>query len=499
MVKILSVEQIRAADAFTIQHEPINSWALMERAASKLFDWIQANYTQERQIVLFCGSGNNGGDGLALARMLHEAGFKVQVYLLELGKLSKDCKLNLEKLPLSYEILDAKNFEFEVPAHTLIIDAIFGTGLNRKVSGFSAQVIQSINQTNAEVIAVDMPSGLFAENNEENDSRSIIQAKSTLSFQFPKLAFLLPENSAFVGSWQLLDIGLHPTYIQETDSNHFYITQVDAVSMLKHRNRFSHKGTFGHAVILAGSKGKVGAALLASKACLRSGVGLLSIQSPAIAYPILQSQVPEAMVLADKHEEYIAELKPEIFKHTIAIGPGIGMDEQTQLLLKRIIQETNQPLVLDADALNILAENRTWLSFLPQGTIITPHPGEFKRLVGDWSSDFDRLQKQIDFAQKFGIYVVLKGQHSSVACPNGEVYFNSTGNPGMATGGSGDALTGIIVSFLAQNYAPKEAAILGVYVHGLAGDITAEKWGEISMLPSDLIESLADAFKHLNA
>ena len=499
MVKIFSVEQIRAADAYTIQHEPIDSWALMERAASKLFDWIQAYSNQERAIALFCGSGNNGGDGLALARMLHEAGFNVQVFLLELGPLSNDCDKNLQKLPIDYVKLSNENTDFEIDSNSLIIDAIFGTGLNRKVGGFAAQVIQTINQRNAEVIAIDMPSGLFAENNEENDSRSIIQAKYTLSFQFPKLAFLLPENSAFVGNWQLVDIGLHPTYIQETDSNHFYITHVDAVSMLKHRNRFAHKGTFGHAAILAGSKGKVGAALLASKACLRSGVGLLSIQSPAVAYSILQSQVPEAMVLADMHEDYIAELKPEIFNYTLAIGPGIGMAEPTQLLLKRIIQETNQPLVLDADALNILAENKTWLSFLPQGTILTPHPGEFRRLVGDWNSDFERLQKQIDFAKKFGIYVVLKGQHTSIACPNGEVYFNSTGNPGMATGGSGDALTGIIVSFLAQNYAPKEAAILGVYVHGLAGDIAAENWGEISMLPSDLIDSLADAFKHLNA
>ncbi|MEQ8908870.1 MAG: NAD(P)H-hydrate dehydratase [Vicingaceae bacterium] len=501
MVKIFPVEKIREADQYTIENEPIKSVDLMERAAGRAFEWLEKHFLKTDHtphFYVFCGIGNNGGDGLVLARLLHEKGVKVSVYLVELSKnYSEDFQTNLNRLPFEVLRLTEKKVDFALADNHLVLDALFGTGLSRKVEGFAAQVIEEINRQSKLTIAIDIPSGLFAEDNSENEAQLIVKAAHTLTFQFPKLSFLFPQNRIFVGEWHIIDIGLSAEYIQRTASIHSYLLLDDAKRMLKPRTKFAHKGTHGRALLLAGSKGKMGAAVLSAKACLRSGLGLLTLQVPEVGYSILQSQVPEAMVEVDNCQTHLTDLKRELAFDALGIGPGIGQAEETQKLLKLLIQECSLPMVIDADALNILSENKTWLSFLPKGSILTPHPGEFKRLVGEWESDFNRHELLRDFAQKFGLFVVLKGANTAVACPDGKVYFNSSGNPGMASGGSGDALTGVLTALLAQGYAPEQAAILGVFVHGLAGDLAANKLGEIGMLPSDLIEALPYAFKLL--
>lgn len=500
MVKIYSVEQIRAADQYTIEHEPISSVDLMERAATQAFKWIEERYLQsvkQREFVVFCGPGNNGGDGLVIARLLHEAKQSVKVYELALGDQSHDYRLNRERYQGEKESLSPEAHQFEISEQAIVLDCILGTGLSRKVAGFTTEVIKGINQAAAEVIAIDIPSGLFAEDNSDNEAQLIVKAKHTLSFQFPKLAFLFPQNAIFVGQWHLIPIGLSEKYIQQTPTKHLLVSQSGLAQLLKQTKSFAHKGNNGRALIMAGSKGKMGAAILAARACLRSGVGLLNVQVPKHALTILQTAVPEAMVTPDECEDHISQIKRELKLEAIGIGPGIGQVEATQNLLKLLIQESSVPMVFDADALNILAENPTYLAFIKAGNILTPHPGEFKRLVGEWKSDFERLQFLKDFAQRHKQIVVLKGRYTSIAIPDGTVYFNTTGNPGMATGGSGDALTGVLTALLAQGYTAAEAAILGVYVHGLAADLAAEKLGTIGMLPSDLIEALPYAFRLL--
>ena len=502
MIELFSAEQIRAADEYTIENESIASVDLMERAAQKCFEWIEKHIIEpkkKKQFAIFCGTGNNGGDGLVIARKLLEANQNVQVFIVELSKnYAPDFKTNLERLELTPNYLNAEQRNFEIDESAIIIDAIFGTGLSRVVEGFSAEAIEKINQQNQLTLAIDLPSGLFADEGIIEKNQCIVKADITLSFQFPKTAFLFPECGIFVGDWFLLDIGLHNEYIQKTVTSNFFVTLDDAKTILKPRNSFAHKGNFGTALIMAGSKGKVGAAVLAAKACLRSGVGLLTLQVPECTYTILQTAVPEAMVETDENPNFLTELKRDLKFFALGIGPGIGLEKETQNLLKLLIQQSSSPMVLDADALTILAENKTWLSFLPKGSILTPHIGEFKRLVGNFESTKERLKMQEEFAQKYQLYLIVKGQHTAIACPNGTVYFNSSGNPGMASGGTGDALTGILTGLLAQHYSPEQAAILGVYLHGLAGDLVAENLGEAAMLASDLIDSIGAAYKRLN-
>jgi NAD(P)H-hydrate epimerase len=502
MLKLFSVDQIREADRYTIANEPIASIDLMERAALAIFKWIEERYSANKTQLEFhvvCGAGNNGGDGLALARILHEAAYVVSVSIFETENYSEDHQINRERLPLEPTMLNMEQGLPELKQETLIIDAIFGTGLSRKTEGAYAAVIQELNAIKRIILSIDIPSGLFAENNAANDPKSILRATYTLSFQFPKLSFLLPENSSYVGDWSVLDIGLSEDYIAKTETPYFYIGLEDirAISRGK-RQAYAHKGNFGHALLLAGSRGKMGAVVLAAKACLRSGVGLLTLQCPSQGEVILQTTVPEAMCNSDENETHLSELKPLHRYSALGVGPGIGMEEETQALLKVLIQQQPSALVLDADALNILAKNSTWLSFLPKGSILTPHPGEFKRLVGNWDNDYERLQLQREFAQRYGLYVLVKGRNSSIATPEGRVFFNSTGNPGMASGGSGDVLTGIITALLAQGYQAQEAIILGVYVHGLAGDLAAEELGEQSLIASDIIAALPEAFSLVN-
>lgn len=505
-MKILKIQQIREADEYTIVHEPISSIDLMERAARKCFEWILSKFTTDFHFYIFCGKGNNGGDGLAIARMLANSNHTMTVLLVEHSlQSSHDFTINLDRLKKdsaqnpSVSIFSVTN---EQDLQTLdlnrekavVIDAILGSGLNKVPEGITALTIDFINQLPFTKISIDIPTGLFADDNSENNFKHIVNADYTLTFQMPKYSFLFPETGKYAGEFEVLDIGLHKSFIQEATTLNFYITQEVANGIIKKRNKFSHKGTYGHALIMGGSYGKVGAALLSAKACLRTGCGLVTAYIPKCGYDAFQSSFPECMVITSDQEKYINSFFPKMDFDAIGIGPGIGMEKDTQNALKFFIQNNTAPVVYDADAINSLAENKTWLSFIKPGSIFTPHPKELERLTGKAKDSTERLQLASDFAFKYNCYVVLKGAHTCVVCPDKTFYFNSTGNPGMATAGSGDVLTGIITSLLAQGYTSKEACILGVYIHGLAGDVAAQKTSMESLIAGDIIENLNHPF-----
>ncbi len=497
-MKIVPVAKIREADEYTIHNEPIASIDLMERAATNLYTSIKTGLAKGQRIHIFAGIGNNGGDGLVLARLLQHDGFNVKTWIVQYSdQCSPDFQINLERLKENISFIKSESDIPAVEADELIIDAIFGSGLNRPVSGFTAKLIDSLNQSGAVVIAVDMPSGLFADKAVDLKKHSIIKADYTYSFMFPKLAFLMPENDLYVGRWEVVPIGLHPDFVDHVEVKNRLIETVYINSMLRHRPKFSHKGTYGHALLIAGSKTKMGAAILSAGACLRSGAGLLHVHLPVGNHTALQSIYPEAMISFDDNETHFSWLPDLSPYNAIAIGPGLGTHHDTANALKLLIQESQVPMVFDADALNILADNKTWLSFLPAGSILTPHPKEFERLAGKFDDSYERLQLQIDFSIRYKSYVVCKGAHTSITTPQGQCWFNTTGNPGMATGGSGDVLTGLILGLLAQQYKPFEAALLGVFLHGLSGDIAADEMGMEALIASDLINCIPKAFTKL--
>ena len=465
-MKILSIDKIREADRYTIEHEPISSEGLMERAAGQVFEWLMAHIKKENKVKVFCGYGNNGGDGMVVARRLTKAGIPNQVYM----------------LPDLHSALDFPTFDDD----EIIIDALFGSGLNRPVEGGAAELINYLNQQNAIRISIDIASGLFADT--PSPAAAIFKPDYTLTFQMPKLAFMMPENDPYVGQLEILDIQLHPQFLLQVETNNFLVDNELIKPIIHRRTKFSHKGTYGHALMVAGSEGKTGAAILGAKSCLRTGVGLLSVKLPQSAWTPLQTALPEAMIQVDD--------KLEAFS-AIGVGPGLGKDEDAQRMVRHLIQDAKVPLVMDADALNILSENPTWLSFLPPKTILTPHPKEFERLFGKTSNSFERLELQREMAVKHNVIIVLKGANTATAMPNGTVFFNSTGNPGMATAGSGDVLTGMILSLLAQRYSSEEAAVLGVYLHGLAGDLAAEKMGQEAVIASDITNHIGNAYLSL--
>lgn len=489
-MKILSVAQIRLLDAYTIAHEPIASVDLMERAAQAFVVWLCSNYDTTTPIHIFCGKGNNGGDGLAIARLLICKNYKVQVTVINhTDKPSDDFQINESRLaqllPINYI---SSEEEWKNPSeNALIIDSILGSGLSRPVSGIVQAVIQRINSSGLKIVSVDIASGLFADQlNDPNDT--IIKPETTITFQLPKLAFLFPENELFVGNWKTAPIGLNEKFIKNESSIYYYTDDTSEVIHRKTRQKFAHKGTFGHALLLAGSYGKIGAAVLSARACLYSGTGLLTIHSPACGYSILQSSVPEAMVSVDQQEKVISNLPPLNSYKAIGFGPGVGQSFRTLAVLKKLLTTSQVPMVLDADVLNLLSSNRELLKLLPKNTILTPHPREFERLAGVCKNSFERLHKAIDFAKKYQVIICLKGAHTAVVLSDGSVHFNSTGNAGMATGGSGDVLTGLIMGLLAQGYESDHAARLGVYLHGKAGDDAVQHSFSGTIIASDIIK-----------
>ncbi|MGQ1785020.1 MULTISPECIES: NAD(P)H-hydrate dehydratase [unclassified Saccharicrinis] len=504
-MKILTPQQIRELDQFTIDNEPIASIDLMERAAQSCMDWMVSNIDATSYYV-FAGTGNNGGDGLAIGRMLDAFPFNKKVFLIQFSdKLSKDANANYKHLQKTdanclQKIEFLKDIDFEkIEPDAIIIDAIFGSGLNRPVEGLAKLVIDKINQLPNKIISIDIPSGLLAEYDEDHtNQQSIVKADITLTFQMPKLSFLFPENSEFVGQWHVLDIGLLSEYIEEQQDLHLLVEKYFISSIHKSRPKHSHKGNFGHALLIAGSYGKMGAAILAAKACLKSGVGLLTAHVPHWGYNIIQTAIPEAMTSIDRSEMIFTEFPELNGYNAIGIGPGLDKKRNTVLAFEEMLDKIEeQTLVVDADGLNILSENKKLLNKLPQHTILTPHPKEFERLAGSWKNDMHKLKLLKEFCQQNNVITVLKGAHTITCLPDGKCYFNNTGNPGMATAGSGDVLTGIILALLAQRYSPDKAAIMGVYVHGKAGDIGLRHESEESLLASDIISSLGEAFKRV--
>jgi len=501
-MKILPVELIREADAYTIKNEPIASIDLMERAAYQCFKWIKKVVRRDAPINIFCGPGNNGGDGLVISRLLIADGYHVVTIILRISnKFSPDFITNLERLEKSkkaviYNVTTLQDLP-DIPDGSIIIDAIFGSGLSKPIEGFAAEVIRLINDTNSTRIAIDIPSGLYADQHSALPKAAIVKADYTLTFQYPKLSFLFAENEHYVGKWIVLPIGLMDEATKDKEIRNFTIDRADAFSLLKSRTQFSHKGHFGHALLIAGSYGKTGAAVLAAQAALRSGAGLVTAHLPASSRQIMQTAAPEVMVSIDNNDRFISHHPDLSLFNTIAIGPGLGLAKETQQTLKLLIQNATVPLLFDADALNILAENKTWISFIPPLSIFTPHPKEFERLFGKFANAFERNKRQIEFSVMHRIYIVLKGAFTSISTPDGKCFFNTTGNPGMATGGSGDVLTGVILGLLAQGYHPQEAAILGVYLHGLAGDIASKDKSQEAMIAGDITENLGAAFKKI--
>lgn len=502
--KILLAEQIQRLDAETITNEPIASIDLMERAALACVNWLLINTNKKCIYKIFCGLGNNGGDGLAIARLLLQHGCEVDVFILRYAdKSSNDFYANEQRLHLLNPHLLTDIFSpTELPyihPTDIVIDAVFGIGLSRTIDNpLIIQYIQHVNSCTANTIAIDVPSGLQI-NQIHQVSSHIIAANHTLSFQFVKLPFLFSANAPWVGEWHVLPIGLCSKSTVAMPTNMFFVTKEAIQPFVKTKSTFSHKGHFGNALLISGSYGKIGASILAAKACLRSGVGLLTLLLPSCGYSIAQISVPEAMVISDVHAETCSQL-PTLSNYTaIGIGPGLGTQPATAAMLLQLLQSATQPLVLDADAINIIAAHPQWLKLLPRNTIITPHVKEFARLTHATENEAERYQLQVEFAITHQIIVVLKGAYTCIALPNGQVFFNSTGNVGMAKGGSGDALTGIIVSLLAQGYNQAHAAIIGVWVHGMAGDKAAAAIGRTSMLASDTITYLNEAFNLLES
>ncbi len=491
---VYAAAEMQEWDAYTIANEPISSWQLMERAASKCVEWL-INKFPNSGFAIFCGPGNNGGDGLAIARLLSNAGKDVSVWVVNAtSKCSADHLTNRNLLQLPVLDMTSKNDLIKPPSDYVIIDALFGTGLKKTLSDIYANCVEFINQSQNTVVSIDLPSGLMA--NEMSEGR-IVKANYTLTFQVPKLALLLPSSAEFVGEFFVLDIQLHPDFLKQHPASSNLISKSYIQQLLRQPKRFDHKGSNGHALLVAGAASKYGAAVMSVKAALRSGVGLLTAHVPAHAEYILQTTCPEAMLSLDTHQDLVSNILVLKTYTAIGLGPGLGTDELTMQAIKNLMLITTSNLLLDADAINTLSLHPEWLSALPPNTILTPHVKEFERLVGPCQNPFERHQRQRDFSKKYKVYLILKGAFSCLTTPEGKAYFNSTGNPGMAKGGSGDVLTGVITALLAQQYNSETAALIGMYVHGLAGDLAAKQLGEVSMNASDTIEYLPEAFKSL--
>lgn len=497
-MKILSAEEIKQWDQYTIAHEPVASIDLMERAAAECVKWLEENNYTSNHFNIFCGKGNNGGDGLAIARMLAGKDCNVVVSILEFGhKGTEDFQQNLSRLhqlpQVEIRFIQIEENFYPLNKDDIVIDALFGSGLNRGLEGVTAKLVEHINDSGCEVIAIDIPSGLFVDRSSKGNT--IINATHTLSFQVFKPAFLIAENGDLVGEVHILDIGLHPDFYESVKPKYELTDKNIIHSIYRPRKNFAHKGNFGHALMVAGSYGKIGAAVLSAKACLRSGVGLLTCHIPKCGYDVLQSSVTEAMVMTDFNSSFLTKTEDDLSRYdAIGIGPGIGTASETKMLLREIFDAYRHPIILDADALNILASQKDLMKLIPPGSILTPHPKEFERLFGATANDFDKKELTLQKAKELNVIIVLKGHHTLIATPDGKAFFNSTGNAGMATGGSGDVLTGILTGLLAQGYSSIETAILGVYLHGLAGDFAAEKLSMEAMVAGDIIESLGEAF-----
>lgn len=493
-MKIFNANQIRAWDDYTINHEPILSIDLMERAATSCVQWIRVHFPNYRDITIICGRGNNGGDGLAIGRLLHESGYNIKLFVLEGQKYgSAEFESNLlrykeiAEITFINSILDLSG----IISGEIIIDALFGTGLSKPVEGLVQSIVEYINSSDGIIISIDVPSGLFTDSFQSETA--IIKATHTLSFQQVKFSFLLPESICYTGSVHILDIGLSKDYYYETKSSFEYLDRDLIKSIYRKRLANSNKGTYGHSLIVAGSYGMMGAAVLSVKACLKSGAGKVTAIVPKIGYKIMQISAPEAMVIVSGKRN-LGETDSLENYNSIGIGPGIGRNENYKDLLYQVFSESKKPVVIDADALYQLGLSNELFENIPAGSILTPHPKEFEHLFGASENGFSAIEIALMKAASYNIFIILKGHYTFIACPDGRGYFNSTGNAGMATGGSGDVLTGIITGLLAQGYNSQEAAILGIYLHGKAGDLAALSLSEEALIAGDIVNYMGQAF-----
>lgn len=499
-MKLFSKDQIYEGDKLTTERQNISSTELMERAGTQIFNWIHTRMQGAQvPIHVFCGIGNNGGDGLVLARHLFTHGYNVNTYIVNCSdKRSKDFLINYDRIKnvtKKWPIMLSCKEEFSeivIGVDDIIVDAIFGIGLNRPPNEWVQNLFQKFRDSKAFTLSIDMPSGLFTDKAVHNE-KAVVHANYTLSFQSPKLAFFLPETEKYTVQWEVLDIGIDRDYLMQTETEVELISKHEVLPMYKPREKFAHKGDFGHVMILGGSYGKIGAVNLASRAALSSGAGMVTAYTPKCGYQSLQTAVPEVMVITDEDETHITNIKFDLEPTVIGVGVGLETTARTAKTFEAFLKSNKTPLVIDADGLNILSKKKTLLKLLPEKTILTPHPKELERLIGKWSSDFEKLKKVKTFSKKHNVIVLIKGAHS-ITIYEDKLYVNTTGNPGMATAGSGDVLTGIISGLIAQGYESLAATIFGVYLHGKAADIALEDYGYQSLIASHIIETIGDAY-----
>ena len=475
MKTLLTSAQMRTADEFTIINTPITSLKLMERAANAFVDaFLLDGYTTDIPIAIFCGKGDNGADGLVIARLLIAKGFsKISVNVVDFSEKQRDnFTVNLEKLKSNnIDILYInKPNQIYVDPKAIVVDAIFGSGLNKPLAGDFELLVRVINDLGNKIYAVDVPSGFFTDG-EMSASYNGIRAFKTICFQRPKINFYFPESSAATKCFSTVNIGLSEKYLMNVATTFFLTEKKDIKKMLKPRQIFSHKGTYGHALVVAGNENTMGAALLCSTGCLGAGVGLTTACIPQSGLTALNTLLPEVMAMP--RDDYTNVENSGKFQ-VIAIGPGLGVSAAHSRLLGNLLS-LDKSLVIDADALNMLSNEKEWLEKIPLNSVITPHVKEFDRLFGHHDSWWARVETAKQKATELNTVIVLKNQFTFVCLPDGTTHINPTGNPAMAQGGMGDILTGIIASFIAQGYNASQSAIIGCYVHGRAGDSLAKK------------------------
>lgn len=502
-MKIFNTENIRKIDRVTIEEEGVSSQELIRRVAEGVASEIVGRWSPSTPVIIFAGSGNNGADALVVGRLLLEAGFYPRILLFNFkgNSLSRDCRqAKHELLATGYqglvEIIDRADIPPITPDH-LVIDGLFGSGLRDPLEGGFKMLARVISESGASVISIDVPSGMFGDWNARVIGRDVVHATLTLAVQFPRLAFFLSDNADLVGRWKVLDIGLSNRAIMETHTKYFYVERDEVREVLRKRKPFSSKADYGHALLFAGCYGMTGAAVLAARGALRSGVGKLTVHSARAAYPVMQGQVPEALFSPDRQEYVISDMSSRFNCSAIGVGPGIGTNDATRGAFETLIKSYKRPIVIDADALNALAKNQALLDHIAPGSILTPHAREFDRIFGDQTSAEARLLKAIEVSHRYKIMIVLKGHYTATVRPDGKVFFNSSGTPAMATAGSGDVLTGIITSLLAQGYKPEAASVAGVYIHGRAGEIAAETEGDYGTTALDIAQAVGRAIKSI--
>lgn len=500
-MKIFSTEHIRNIDRVTIEEEGVSSMELIHRVAEGVVNEILSRWSPSKPTMVFAGAGNNGADALIVAKMLIEAGFNPHVVLINVkgDSLSPDCRACRD------ELLSIGNVAMTEIVHTshiptltadhLVIDGLFGTGLRNPLEGGYMAMARYINESGATVVSIDIPSGMYGDWNSRILARNVVHADLTVAVQFPRLAFFLSDNAPIVGQWKVVDIGLSRRAIEQTPTKYFFIEKDDVRRVLKRRPDFCSKADFGHALLFTGCYGMMGAAVLAARGALRAGVGKLTVHAPRCGFNVLQTAVPEALYIPDRNENVISDMTPRVNFTAIGVGPGIGTNDATRGALETLIKTIKRPMVFDADALNIISRTPALMDHIAPGSILTPHAGEFDRIFGSQASSETRLLRALEVSHKYKVIIVLKGRYSATVRPDGKVFFNSTGSAAMATAGSGDVLTGIITSLLAQGYKSEIAATAAVYIHGLAGDIAAHVEGEYGSLSGDIAACVGKAIK----